>query len=181
MDAAIRIIANEGSRRFTAKNIADEVGITPGAIFRHFDTMDAIVDAVVERMEGVLFADATDDIRDPLEALETFFLGRIRILSDHPDISRLLLSDHLGLVAGPERRHRIDRFKERSHEHVRSCLIQADTLGLLRGPADPAEATVLLMGAIFALAHATTRLPEDDNLHDLGRRTWRVLEQVFRG
>lgn len=181
VDAAIRILVDRGSRHFTAKNIAAEVDLTPGAIFRHFETMDDIVEGIIGRMDDVLFSGIVTDDPDPLRRLENFVQGRIRELVDHPSISRMLLSDHLRQVAGPDRQHKVDEFRERSRTFVRDCLQEADAQGLLRGPAGPDEALVLVMGTIFALAHSSTRVHADLDIGELGRRSWRVLDQAFRG
>jgi AcrR family transcriptional regulator len=54
-DAALCVIAAEGLGHFTALAIAREVGLTDGALFRHFPTKDAIVDAAIDRFEELLF------------------------------------------------------------------------------------------------------------------------------
>ena len=47
IDVAINIIAFDGERAFTAKNIASAVGMTSGGVFRHFESMEAIVGDVI--------------------------------------------------------------------------------------------------------------------------------------
>jgi len=49
IEIAAEIIAQEGLRGFTAKNIAARLNITDAAIFKHFKTMDDIVQAVVRK------------------------------------------------------------------------------------------------------------------------------------
>ncbi|MBD3298893.1 MAG: TetR family transcriptional regulator, partial [candidate division Zixibacteria bacterium] len=66
--AAMRILATEGARHFTTERVAAAVGITGGTIFRHFSSMDAILDAMVDHIDEILFADFPPDNSDPLEA-----------------------------------------------------------------------------------------------------------------
>ena len=49
IEVAAEIIAQEGLRGFTAKNIAAKLNITDAAIFKHFKDMNDIVQAVVKK------------------------------------------------------------------------------------------------------------------------------------
>ena len=160
VDAAMHIIASRGSRHFTAKLVASKVGVSPGAIYRHFPCMDAILDGVVDRVEEILFDGFPPDAGDPLERLGIFFVGRVRAVSAHPDLSRLLLSDHLAHACGRARAKRLAGFKRRSRDFVLGCLREAEDAGMLGGVADPQEGTVLVLGSILALAHEGVRVTD---------------------
>ena len=43
------IIVNEGLKKFTARNVAERLGITDAAIFKHFGSMDDIIFEIIER------------------------------------------------------------------------------------------------------------------------------------
>lgn len=58
-EAALSVIAEDGLARFTSAAIARKVGVTDGALFRHFADKDAIVLAAIDRVEEILF-DAVD-------------------------------------------------------------------------------------------------------------------------
>ena len=73
VDAALRIIASHGSRKFTAQLLGKEVGVTAGAIFRHFQTMNDIVEAVIESIETIIFEDFPPKEADPVKRLGIFF------------------------------------------------------------------------------------------------------------
>lgn len=48
LDAALAILTAEGMGRVTARRVATEVGLSPMAMYRHFATKDALLDAVAE-------------------------------------------------------------------------------------------------------------------------------------
>ena len=48
-DAALHIIATRGIAALTTRSLADEVGLTSGAIFKHFQSLDVLLEAVVAR------------------------------------------------------------------------------------------------------------------------------------
>lgn len=177
----MRIIATQGTRRFTAASLAREVGISDGALFRHFPSMDAIVDAVVERMDALLFPGFPTGITDPIERLGNFFHQRVKTIREHPDLSRLLLSNHLAQLAGTAHAGRVEEFKAHSQDFVSSCLREARRNGQLCDLPGTEGGTILVLGAILALAHTRERFERSDKTNRLTNDVWATLELVFRG
>jgi AcrR family transcriptional regulator len=179
IDAAIDIIAFEGARAFTAKNISAAVGMTSGGIFRHFDSMEAIVEGGIGRVEVILAGDFPTEIDDPLERLRRFFLNRTRTILAHPGISRLLLSDHLEQTAGAGAVRCLVKAKGRSRTFVRKCIGEAEQSGSLAAGVDAEAATAIVIGAIFSLSHYP---PQRDTtkIHQLAEKVWSLLERTLR-
>ena len=116
---------------------------------------------------------------DPLTRVEAFFRERIRVISKYQHVSRMLLSDHLEQTAGSERARRVKEFKVRSRDFVKECLKSAREKGQIN-ETGPEECSVLVLGAIFALAHASTRPEGKEGLEQLSERVWSLLERMFR-
>jgi AcrR family transcriptional regulator len=176
-DAALTVIADEGLARFTALAIARRVGLSDGALFRHFATKDAIVLAAIERVEELFFGDPLPVGPDPIERLGAFFERRLTLIREHPGIARLVNSGELAQAAPPEGVARVAAMKRRSMGFVRGCLQEAFEAGELRG-VQPDEAMAVVVGTLYALGHMTfdgARPP------DLQRRVWRQLERFLRG
>lgn len=174
-DAAMRVIAAQGARHFTARALAREVGITDGAVFRHFATMEEIVAAVVERIETVLFAAPPPAHADPIERLGAFFRARVAVLAAHPHLARLLFSDSLAQLGGPEQVRRIEEFKARTRRFVASCLEEARERGMLADGVGPREGAVIVQGAVFALGHGA------GGEEKTTKAVWKALESLLRG
>ncbi|NMB74722.1 MAG: TetR/AcrR family transcriptional regulator [Myxococcales bacterium] len=178
---ALRLLARRGPREFTAQALADELGITPGALFRHFPSMSAIVDAVIESMEARLFSGFPLGDDDPLRCLEKVFRYRIDVIHAHPDVSRLLQSQHLGRAAGKTMARRLAEFKRRSQKFVRDCIRHAAARGELDPRLDPEAAAVIVLGAIHALSHVGVRVVKSRSHGAIVEKVWRVIEDVLRG
>mgnify|MGYP002387244853 FL=1 len=170
----MRVIAAQGARRFTARALAREVGISDGAVFRHFPSMEAVVTAVVERMEAVLFADVPPVQPDPVERLGAFFRARVAALAAHPHLARLLFSDQLAQLGGPEQARRIEEFKGRTRRFIAACLAEAKEKGLLAEGLGPREGTVIVQGAVFVLGHG-------GGVERNTTAVWGALESLLRG
>jgi TetR/AcrR family transcriptional regulator len=180
VDAAMGIIATQGSRRFTAQVLAAEIGVTPGALFRHFPSMEAIVDAVVERTGAILEADFPRGVSDPLERLEIFFRNRTRTIVAHPQLSHLLLSDHLAQAGGPAQERRLKEFKKRSAAFVVGCLREAREAGTLEPGTSPAAGAVLVLGSVLSLAHSSVQAGEAARVEKLSTEVWAAIQRALR-
>ncbi len=180
VEAAMRIVAAKGGKRFTAQHIADEVGMTAGGIFRHFSNMDNIVEAVLDRMEEILFEGFPPSAEDPWDRLREFFGHRLRVMAEHADISRILLSDHLAHLGGDKPAARVEELKLRSRNFVTACLREAAKNGAVAGDVSVEAATVVVLGAILAVGHSTTRVSDETKTARLTGEVWRAIEKMRR-
>ncbi len=94
--AVLKIIYSEGLGRLSTRNLAEKVGITEGAIFRHFKTKAEIIHGILEDVKTEL----QDELRkiaisvEPAEKrLKNFICSHIRYLEDHKGITILLFSE----------------------------------------------------------------------------------------
>ena len=176
----MRILAREGHRKFTTKYLAAEVGLTEGAIFRHFASMEAIADAIVERMGEALLPSLMGKDEDPVRRLQGFFQHRATMLVEKPELARLLLSDHLAQAAGEDHATRVEIFRRKSQRFVMECLTQAKEKKRL-GPEVSLESAIrLVMGALMALGHGgpfPSKAKQVEGIGDL----WRLIERALRG
>lgn len=179
VDIAIQILALDGARAFTAKNIAVEAGITSGAIFRHFESMEAIVGDVVALIETILTGDFPVGVEDPIKRLKVFFLNRTKTILTYPNISRLLLSDHLEQAAGHDAARSLKKAKIRSRKFVLECLQEAEQAGSLGSGVDPEVATIIVIGAILSMSHASTRVVDKTKSKKRYEDVWTVIEQML--
>lgn len=176
----MRVIAQQGLGRFTARAIAHEVGISDAALFRHFDTMEEIVLAAIDRVEEVLFAGFPPAGRDPLDRLGSFFRQRVAVIEANPGVARLVATDALAQAAPPAGVARVAEFRRRSVRFIRACLDDAARERLLADGLASGEGVVLVLGALLALTQArglAVRAGEDG---DLAHRTWLALERSLR-
>lgn len=179
-DAALRVISAQGLGRFTTAALAAEVGVTDGALFRHFDTKEAIVLAAIDRVEELLFEGFPPEAADPIERLGLFFRRRVDVIRVRPGISRVLVSEELAHAAPPEGGARVARFRRRSEAFVRSCLAEATRAHLLAPGVHVEEAAVLVLGAILALAHTPGLARRRGVAPALAGRVWSTLDVLLR-
>lgn len=96
VETVIALAAEQNPSEITTASIAKRMGLTQGAIFRHFATKDAILEAVMEWVAEKLLSGQENVLQEdlsPLTALEAIFLAHINFVTEHPGVPRILFGE----------------------------------------------------------------------------------------
>lgn len=158
-DAALHIIANQGIAALGTRSLAKEVGLSSGAIFRHFPSMDALLEAVVGRVEAVLESSYPPRDLPPRERLERFVEARSAAVGKQVGILRLVLSEQFLLALPKGASSRLSACVKRTQDFVRDCLREGQVRGEIRADVDLSALAVVVMGTVrmLALSNASPR------------------------
>jgi len=179
--AALRIVSTQGVHRLTAAALATEVGISDGAIFRHFRNMGEIVDAAIDAFEALLMGSFPPPTDDPLERLGTFIVNRLELVRERPELLRLAFNDRLVEAAGESGAARVRELVQRSVAFVRTCLHEAQS----EGTVSPTVSTTLLVWSVLGVVRgaATRDAARGDGDTDLSNappdEVWRALRRFL--
>ncbi|MDO8751653.1 MAG: TetR/AcrR family transcriptional regulator [Dehalococcoidia bacterium] len=178
IDEARKIVASRGMEGLTIKNIARAVGISEGAIYRHFrgknEILVGLVDEVGEVIEE-LVRKAEEDAQSPLEKLEALLKEHLSSAERRHGVSFLVIAEVLR-NGNPHLRHRMQGV-------INSYLAKVEEIledGVRHGQINPecninAAAIVffgLIQGAVILWRFASPELP-------LAER-YQVLWQIYR-
>lgn len=100
VETVLELVASHGTEAVSAQLIADAIGVTQPAVFRHFPTKEAIWLAVMNWLEERLVAiySASDDAHEcALIVLSRMFLAHARLIERYPALAKLVFSDYLRL------------------------------------------------------------------------------------
>ena len=151
-DAALHIIATKGIAALSTRTLAGHVGLSSGAIFRHFASLEVLLDAVVSRVETVLDATYPPASLPPLERLARFIDARSSAVGSQLGILRLVLSEQF-LLALPERgSERLAACVQKTRQFVLECLSDAQAAGEVRDDLPAATLAPIVMGTVQVLA-----------------------------
>lgn len=146
--AALRILADRGFAALTAKNLGNEVGITDGAVFKHFSDKEAIVEAAIDMFEELLRIPAISNTIPPMERLRTFFVGRLSLMRDRPEILELAFTRRLESAEGAPGVARVRRTMHSSITFIRTCLREAQRRGEIGTRASAVVLTWMVQGVL---------------------------------
>lgn len=178
--AAIRLAENESPERITTQHMAQAIGLTQGAIFRHFPTKESIWAAVVDWMGGQLaqaVERAAAEADDPLQALERIFLAHTALIARYPAMPRILFHE-LQSAQDSRPKQLVRGILARYRETLVSLLRAAQGQGLARGQLDAEAAANLFIGAIQGLV---MQAAIQGNYKDMPRRARRVFPLFLDG
>jgi TetR/AcrR family transcriptional regulator len=101
VEIVLELVAARGTEAVSAQVVADAIGVTQPAVFRHFPTKEAMWLAVMDWLEERLVSiySATDkDAGEPgLIVLSRMFLGHVELIEGYPALAKLVFADHLRL------------------------------------------------------------------------------------
>ena len=96
VETVLDLAAEQNPTDITTGAIAKRMGVTQGALFRHFPSKDAILQAVMEWVSERLLTRidrAISTKTSPLDALEAAFMAHIEFISEHPGVPRMLFGE----------------------------------------------------------------------------------------
>jgi TetR/AcrR family transcriptional regulator len=94
--AALRLARDTSPALITTTNIASAVGLTQGAVFKHFPTKDAIWVAAVHWVRGELMQSlraAAAEAPTPLDGLSAMFRAHVDFVVAQPGVPRLIFNE----------------------------------------------------------------------------------------
>lgn len=155
IDAALHLIATRGIAALNTRSLAEHVGLSTGAIFRHFATLEALLDAVVARMEAVLASTYPPDSLPPRERLDRFVEARSAAIGQQVGILKLVQSEQLRLALPARASARLLSAVQKSRAFVLGCLREGQAAGEIRDDIDADVLAVVVMGTMQMLALST--------------------------
>lgn len=157
LDAASRLLLRDGVAALTMATLAEAVGVTSGALFRHFPSRDAILLALAERMAARLRADLAAHVEgDAPTRLRAFIAARLGTVSRAPTAPAMVLSPDVHLALPPAGRAALAGVVRDTFAHVAAIIAAGQREGTFRDDLAPtgAAASVLGLIALQALARA---------------------------
>lgn len=176
------LAARQGVDDVTTQDMAQAMGVTQGAVFRHFPSKNAIWLAVMQwvrdRLMTVLSRAAAQG-HDPLDALQRMFFAHIDFIAGHPAIPRVLMSEHLH-GRSTALRQLVTEIMLGYEAKIAGLLAEAQAQGLARVDLDAHAAATLYIGMIQGLVLQTSILRGQRTLAAEAARTFPVFLQAIR-
>ena len=154
VQAALELINDSGVTGLSIAGIAQKVGIVPSALYRHFTSKDAVLDAVLDLIQQRLMAHVAHVRKQtpaPLQQLKQLFTRHAALLNENQAIPHVVFSDavYTGL---PDRRARVAEIITTYLKEVETIIASGRQDGTIRKDVVPATAAVMFLGLIMPAA-----------------------------
>jgi AcrR family transcriptional regulator len=150
--AVLRIIGERGLTSLSTATLAEEVGVTTGALFRHFASLDEILCETVHQGTRRMEETFPEPSLPPLERLMRLARNRVQLLRADPGLAWLLRSEQAYLTLPDEAVESLQALVRRSRQYLLSAIRQGMSEGAIRDDIEPEVLLVPVMGTIHTLA-----------------------------
>jgi AcrR family transcriptional regulator len=153
VDAVIELAAEQNPSEITTTAIAKHMGVTQGALFKHFPTKDAILQTAMEFVANRLLSRVDKAARaapTPVAAIEAIFMTHIEFVVENPGVPRMLFGElqHARLTA-PKRM--AQTLLRRYGERLQGLIEEGKAAGELSASLDTGAGAILFFGTIQGL------------------------------
>jgi len=176
VDEAMRLASELGPDRMTTQKLADAVGITQAAIFRHFPNKSEIWQAVADRIGSALPDKILESDEPPLDCLRAIVHRQFEFIVKTPSIPAILYSRELHAENETLRKQFSAMITRRSALYSGLFKAAIDA-GDLRQDVDPDDAARLVVAFIQGMA---MRWSMEEHSFDLVVDGMRLLELQLR-
>jgi len=153
VEAVVELAAEQNPSEITTSAIARHMGVTQGALFKHFPSKDAILQAVMEWVAERLLSrldKAAHSASSPLAAVEAMFMAHVDFVVEHPGVPRMLFGE-LQRAESTAPKRMVQTLLRRYRERLHRLIEEGKAAGELSDSLDTDAAITLLIGTIQGL------------------------------
>lgn len=169
--AALELAFEIGPDRVTTTKIAERLGMTQPAIYKHFpnkeDIWHAATDVLCQRIGDNIHS--AKDQSKPIIRLRELVMGQLRLLHDYPALPEIMVMRDPN-AGTTELRSRVLASMDGLREGIRQAASEAKANGQFRTDLDVDDCTNLIIGVVQGLALRLLRFREPENLLGIGER-----------
>ena len=100
VNAAVKLIAENGYQYLTMNKIAKEIGVSEPAIYRHFERKLALMIAILEQFEIIaneIINRTENNQLVGLDSIEAFIINRYILFEKNPNLTKVMIAEEIFL------------------------------------------------------------------------------------
>lgn len=182
LDAVLDLVSAKGMAGLSVGAVARRVGLVPSALYRHFDSKDQIIEALLGLIENRFLGNVvavTQEFDDPVAALEQLLRRHVQLVRENAGIPRIIFSEEV-YVGHPARKARVYSVLTRYLGRVSRLIEDAQRRGAVRSDFAAEDLAVMFLGLVQPAAilwHVS------DGEYDVTRaadQAWRLFREAIR-
>lgn len=180
VDAARRLIVRYGSEHLTVRRIAKEIGVSEGALYRHFKSKRDILLLLVEHIKDNLISDIERGRHDgysPLETLDGALRNHVSAMQQRKGISFQVIAEIISLGDKKLNRKAYDVINNYT-DRIRGMLGEGVKSGEIRQDIDLEAAATVLFGMIQGLVNTWALSDYSLNLEQRYESAWSIFRSA---
>jgi AcrR family transcriptional regulator len=180
VECSIDLIAELGIQKLTMKRVAEAIGVTEPAVYRHFPNKQAILTAIL-----TYFSEIRSDLLDasiehtPFERIERFVLGLFDLFASKPSLARLMFAEEY-IPNDPSMARQMMGIMHGHREQLTILIRSAQTDGKMRNDIPPLQVFRLIIGPVRLLIAQWCLTSRAFDLKAEGEEVWSAMKRVLR-
>jgi TetR/AcrR family transcriptional regulator len=149
-EAILRIAGREGVSALTMERLGRELGITSGALFRHFPSRTAMLNEAARHAVALVETTFPQAGMPPLARLRGFVLARTKLAAEHGGLPQIVFSEQFGKALPPSGARAMQGILLRTRAFLVEALREGASRGEVRRDIPPEELALTVIGAVLA-------------------------------
>lgn len=178
---AIEILAAQGIQSLTTKNLAQAVGISEPALYRHFENKHAILMGVLDSFEEIACAvlERLEENAPALSNLRTFVFDRYQRFSLYPALAKVMFAE-AAFDFDQSLANRVLEIMHRHRDVLMDIIKKGQKKNELRTDIMPKELFRLIIGSMRLVIQQWTLSGFRFDLNAEGAALWEALEKLLQ-
>jgi AcrR family transcriptional regulator len=177
INAARKIIIKRGSEHVTVRALAEAVGLTEGALYRHFKSKNDILSFLVDDIEETLLSDMNATIGEnlsPLGLLNKILARQLSLVEQRRGMSFQVIAEIVSLGDKKLNKKAFDTIT-RYEERIEELLLEGIRVGEIKEDIDSASAAMLFFSTIQGLVNIWALSNYSFNLQERYKPIWNLF------
>jgi len=149
--AALEIIGEQGLASLSTAALADRVGLSSGGLFRHFASIEEILQEATQIATRLIEATFPEPELPPMERIRTLGVNRIRLLGGNPGLTWLLMSKQAYLKLPSDSVKQLKAIVIRSKQFLLAAVLDGVREGSIRSDLNAEALLVTILGTVHTL------------------------------
>jgi len=179
VELAVNIIADDGIQALTMHRLADEVGVTEPALYRHFKSKREVLETII-----LLFDDIAQSVirlvGDPrgLDRVATLLSNRYHMFAAHPKLTKVMMAE-ANFQFDKELSARVLRVIHNHRAAFADALAEAQNRGEVQQDIPVSHLFHILIGAVRLLVSRWCLSGFSFDLEGEGASMWESQKRLF--
>ena len=181
VEKSIEIIDNKGIQGLTIKHLSKEIGITESALYRHFESKNDIILAILDgfnEISEMLAAMMKTFEGTTIEKINTMFGNMLDLFSETPSVVSVIFSEELFKNDKVLKQH-VKEIQNRNQNTVEMILNKGQEQGDVRKDVDSKYLALIIMGGIRLMVKNWSLNDYDFDIKDEGDKLMKTIEVLI--
>ena len=182
LQESLKLIADKGIQGLTIKNLANAIGVTEPAIYRHFENKQKILIGILslfkENKESFMKNVQADDI-NPLEKLKSMFEIRFKYFAKNRAIASVIFSEEL-FRNDPILSDKVFSIMKENQKTILQIITAGQKASVIKGDVSAEQLAFIIIGALRLIVTKWRLSDYSFNLEKEGKSLWKSIELLIK-